>query len=612
MLILSKESKKEFSQRKLETYDRYNRVINWGRKYPVDFAEWLFGIEMLDYQAYALEASWTKQFILWLICRNGAKTTTDAFYAMLRSILLPYNVSYFLGNTGEQAKEVFTKLEKIAKRQIESFVGLTDVFYNEIRVDSPVGDGFVHLPASFSVKLFNGSEIYTLNSDIVNIKGKRANNVFFDESAWFSDEMFTQAENFANQDENFKLGGSVNMALEPRNFPRQLIYSSSASDTDSEFYKKFRLFSEEMFKGNPNYFVCNFDIDAVMSATVKGDKLVVPLISKDKVEKAMADNLEKAQRELYNKFSADAHEGQILTRRDLRQHTRPYLPELANTTGKKQYVFSWDSARLNDNSVIEVAELINDPKIGYKMRLVNVNSLVDVKNKNKTPMIFPKQADEFKRMLLAYNGTEFGKLDYENIDAVVCDAGAGGQIIGGVTDYLLEDWTGPDGKKHRGLIDTRHKANTTSRESYPNAIDKVKLVDPRANRNLIFKAIEDMVKLGVVEFPAEYDVTQDFVAFIDDDGNEVKHELTVEEQIALTQIELTKTEIVTMCKYVSNGSESYNYPADKRNKMHDDRVFAFGLLCFHLAQLRRGQIVEKKPEEENVIEKPTTVSTVEM
>ena len=54
MLILSKESKKEFSQRKLETYDRYNRVINWGRKYPVDFAEWLFGIEMLDYQAYEI------------------------------------------------------------------------------------------------------------------------------------------------------------------------------------------------------------------------------------------------------------------------------------------------------------------------------------------------------------------------------------------------------------------------------------------------------------------------------------------------------------------------------------------------------------------------------
>lgn len=54
MLIIPKESKKEFSQRKLETYDKYCRVINWGRKYPVAFAERFFGIELLDYQKYMI------------------------------------------------------------------------------------------------------------------------------------------------------------------------------------------------------------------------------------------------------------------------------------------------------------------------------------------------------------------------------------------------------------------------------------------------------------------------------------------------------------------------------------------------------------------------------
>lgn len=364
--------------------------------------------------------------------------------------------------------------------------------------------------------------------------------------------------------------------------------------------------------GDPNYFACNFDIDAVMSATVKGAKIPVPLISKDKVDKAMADDREKALRELYNKFSADAHEGQILTRRDLRQHTKPYLPILSNDRGQHQFIFSWDSARLNDNSVIEVAELINDPEVGYKIRMAHVNSLVDIKNKNKTPMIFPKQASEFKKMLLNYNGTEFGKLDYENIEAVVCDAGAGGQIIGGVSDYLLEDWKDSKGKTHKGLIDRSHKANATSRESYPDAVDKMKLVDPRANRNLIFKAIEDMVKLGVVEFPVDYDVTQEYVVFIGDDGTENRHELTTDEQISLTQMELLKTEIVTMCKFVNAGNESYNYPPDKRNKMHDDRVFAFGLLCWYLAQLRRGQIIEKKSQEQDVNSMPTTATAVSL
>lgn len=611
MLIIPKESKKEFSQRKLETYDRYCRVINWGRQYPVSFAERFFGIDLLDYQKYMVENTWRSQFAWWALCRNGAKSTTMAIYCMLRSVLIPYNVSYFLGNTGEQAKETFSKLEKIAKRQIESFTGLTDVFINEMQVSANgSGDGFVHLPASFSVNLFNGSQIFTLNSDVVNIKGKRGN-VYFDEAAWFSDELFAQAEQFANQDENFKLGGGVNVALEPKNFYRQLIYASSASDRDSGFFKKGKLFTQRMLMGDSKYWACNFDIDAVMSATVNGEKIPVPLISKDKVDKAIADDREKAMRELYNKFSADAHEGQILTRRDLMQHTKPYMPILNNDKGLHTFIMSWDSARLNDNSVIEIAELIDDPEIGWKLRMANVVSLVDIKAKNKSPMIFPEQAKEFKKLLLNYNGTEFGRLDYECIDSVVADAGAGGQIIGGVSDYLLEDWVDNKGHKHKGLIDRAHKANKTSKYTYPDAVDKMILVDPRNNRNLIFKAIEDMVKLGVVEFPIDYDVSRDYVVYVDDEGAEHKHDLTLEEQISLTQMELLKTECVTMCKYINGENETYNYPSDKRNSMHDDRVFAFGLLCWRLAQLRRGQIIHKVEDEPIIDIMPTTATAVD-
>lgn len=611
MLIIPSETKKEFSQRKLETYDKYCRVINWGRKYPVAFAERFFGIGLLDYQKYIIENTWMSQFAWWLICRNGAKSTTMGIYCMLRSVLIPFNVSYFLGNTGEQAKETFSKIEKIAKKEIESFTGLTDVFMSEIKLNGPTGAAFSHNPASFNVDLFNGSQIFTLNSDVVNIKGKRGN-VYFDEAAWFSDELFAQAEQFANQDENFKLGGGINVALEPKNFHRQLIYASSASDTDSGFYKKGKLFTQRMLMGDDNYWACNFDINAVMGATVDGEKIPVPLISKDKVDKAVADDHEKAMRELYNKFSADAHEGQILTRRDLMQHTKQYLPILTNENGQHMFMLAWDSARLNDNSVILAAELINDPEIGWKMRLGHVNSLVDIKAKNKSPMTFPEQVKEFKKMLLTYNGTEFGRLDYECIDSVVADAGAAGQIIGGVSDYLLEDWEDEWGKTHKGLIDRSHKANKTSKYTYPDAVDKMMLVDPKANRNLIFAAIEDMVKLGVVEFPVAYDdISRDYVVFIDDEGVEQRKELSVEEQISLAQMELLKTECVTMCKYVSQGNVTYNYPPDKRNRMHDDRVFAFGLLCWRLAQLRRGQIIKKPKTEISANSIPTTATPVD-
>ena len=77
--------------------------------------------------------------------------------------------------------------------------------------------------------------------------------------------------------------------------------------------------------------------------------------------------------------------------------------------------------------------------------------------------------------------------------------------------------------------------------------------------------------------------------------------------MSLMQIDLLKTEIITMCKYTDKGNTTYNYPSDKRT-MHDDRVFAFGLLCWYLAQLRRYQIVNK-PESQDFSQAPKCISS---
>ena len=55
-----------------------------------------------------------------------------------------------------------------------------------------------------------------------------------------------------------------------------------------------------------------------------------------------------------------------------------------------------------------------------------------------------------------------------------------------------------------------------------------------------------------------------------------------------------KDEIVTMCKYQTNGKITYNFPPEVRNKKHDDRAFVYALLCWYLATLRHGQIVKRK------------------
>ncbi len=478
--------------------------------------------------------------------------------------------------------------------ELESFLGTSDIFWDELKKNGPGSDGFTHNPASFRLEVFNGSNVNTLNSDIINIKGRRASAVMFDESGWMSSELFVQCEQFVNQSSDFRLGGNIDVSLEPKSFPRQLIYTSSASDTESGFYSKFRQFTQRMLIGDDRYFACNFTVDMALHPTFNGGPYA-PLIEQDKVDQSMASDKERAERELYNKFTSGSYEGQILTRREIMQHTERRKPLLTNDTGLRKFVCAWDSARINDNSAIIWAEFILDEQKGWTAHIQNVVTMVDVNSKQKIQMRIPEQVERFKSLLLEYNGTNHGKMDYENIMAIMCDSGSGGQMVGGIADYIVEDWISKDGKTHRGIIDSQHKANQAARYSFPNAIDIMKLIDPRGNRNEIFDSLEKMVKLGVVTFPIDFD-GKDYFINIDDNGNEVRYDLNEEEQLALVQCDMLKTEITTMCKYVNGGSIRYEYPPDKRNKVRDDRAFACGLITYYLQRLRSGHAFEKKIE----------------
>ena len=47
----------EISERKKEIWDRYNKVIQWGRQHPLRFAEKFLGIEFTDHQKYVFLSS---------------------------------------------------------------------------------------------------------------------------------------------------------------------------------------------------------------------------------------------------------------------------------------------------------------------------------------------------------------------------------------------------------------------------------------------------------------------------------------------------------------------------------------------------------------------------
>lgn len=62
-------------------------------------------------------------------------------------------------------------MEKIAKKQIESFTGLTDFYLGEI-VHASNHDGFIHSPQGFKFELYNGSKITSLSGMEDNIRGE--------------------------------------------------------------------------------------------------------------------------------------------------------------------------------------------------------------------------------------------------------------------------------------------------------------------------------------------------------------------------------------------------------------------------------------------------------
>ena len=106
---------------------------------------------------------------------NKVSIKRPYFRIALKSILpLQSNVTpVILSLTAMQSQDTFLwlKMEQIAKRQIESFVGLNDIFIGEV-VSSSNHDGFVHHPQGFRCKLYNGSFVQTVSGDSDTSRGE--------------------------------------------------------------------------------------------------------------------------------------------------------------------------------------------------------------------------------------------------------------------------------------------------------------------------------------------------------------------------------------------------------------------------------------------------------
>lgn len=454
--------------------------------------------------------------------------------------------------------------------------------------------------------------------------------VIFDESGFLSDEMMNVYSAFAIVNKNLKTGKDASgNSIDPirqrtfaTNIPNQKFYISSASSTDTKFYRLYREFAKKQIMGDPEYCVLHLDCELAFKPTMRGE-LITPLLSRSTVASEMRTNPEKARREYYCQFTTEAGANAIVKRGVITRNEETRVPELFNTTGKGKYVIAYDPARSRDNSVILVGEICGDTD--KKMKLVNCISLVDVGKKNKTPMRTPDQINYLKKVILDYNGGADG---YENIIGVYIDAGSGGGGVN-IADYLMPDWTDEGGITHRGLIDKEYSSDYV--KEFPNAVDKVRLIQPAAFKSIMYEAMIELLNQDKISFTASYD-NKGYLTVFDVDEAKMKREkakieaklkkeeldtdvyeqryqeelsqiqsvntrvikLDWQEELALTNLDATKEEVVNMVrKKRDSGKDSFELTPEKANIMHDDRAYTLCLASYALMEERRKTMLKK-------------------
>nr|DAM79942.1 MAG TPA: Terminase large subunit [Caudoviricetes sp.] len=71
--VIFKDFSYEILPKRLEIFEKYTKIIQWGRANPTRFIEDFFKIQLTDMQKYVLMSSWVPANCVWLMGRNSRK-----------------------------------------------------------------------------------------------------------------------------------------------------------------------------------------------------------------------------------------------------------------------------------------------------------------------------------------------------------------------------------------------------------------------------------------------------------------------------------------------------------------------------------------------------------
>lgn len=590
--IYNNKTQTELSLRRQEAMDRYVRLIQWGRANPTRFVEQIFKVELMDYQKYVFLNTWDAEVAAWVMSRNAAKSFLGGLYMMTRATLFPTCSIYIMSTVAGQSKDTFLKLENIAKKNISSVVGSSDVFLNEVVKSNANTDGFTHNATTCQTTLFNGSIITSLSGDAKSIVGKRSNLNFYDEAGKIDPDYFALTKPFCSQNSDFKLGTGFDSRVYPQNMRNQIIYASSAEGVDTELFQQYKECAKNMMMGIPGFFAADISCEIPLHPTLNGEP-TTPLLKQSEIDNAMRTNEGRALREYYNIFDTSGGSDALVSRSIIIKSQKNYLPVSESDSDDKQYVLCYDPALQADNSFVLIMEVFKDPEMGYKGRIVNgINLIERLGPTDKRPLRTPDQIDWIRKLFLQYNGRN---PDYKNV-VLRIDAGAGGNGRS-ISDTLMLPWNSKDGMRHPGIWDSHEETETyrnMHNDKYTDAYDCLQIVDPRKWRTSMFTDLSEMFQGEFIELPIELPRNGEITL---EDGTTAK--LTDEEMRALLEIDLMKEEIMAMQKTKSaSGEVKFALPPSRSRKMHDDRCYCMALAAGYLANLRREDMAAcEKPKQ---------------
>lgn len=588
--VYTKKTEIELTNRRLEQMAKYNKIIQYGRQNPTWFIEEIFRVPLLDFQKLVIMNSWAAERVCWVCSRNTGKTFLAALYMMSRSTLFPYYQINLLNVSARQAQDTFLKMENIAKKQVASIIGSSDVFYNEVSRSQANTDGFLHREQTYTCTLYNGSTITSLVGTPKTIVGKRSNLNIYDEAGKIPHELFALTEPFTTQDADFKTGGNIDLTLLPKSLPNQCLYMSSAEDVNSYLYTVYKDCAKSMMMGRRDKYVVDISCEIPINPTM-GGKPYAPLLKRSVVDAAMKINEPKALREYYNLFDVTGGADAAITRDVIVRNEYRYLPVLGYERKEGvHYGIFYDPALQRDNSFVLIAEYWKDEEKGWMCRIINGKTLLHRLPSGERKMLrSTEQLQEIKDLMVDYNGPD--SKDWENLHIFI-DPGAGGAGRT-YTDNLLEDWVGKDGKLHYGIIDENDATYKELVYKFPHAVKGVlQLLEATKYKTEMFGEGIEMINQDLVMFPPP--MPGNGVLQLDD--REVV--LTQDEIRALIEIDLAKEEMVSIKKLkTSAGNVKYDLPPSKElgsKKIGDDRAYCLAAATHYLSQLRRKDQYDKK------------------